>query len=277
MDQAEYETGMERLRQREEQRRRQPQSQESTTTNPNPDLKELVWVKCAGCPAEVGKVFDDGLCWDCHERADLAKEAHRIALERTKTALKRLREQVGEADYAKFTWERFESTFQNRKAWDAARAFNPDTSNLYLWGSNGSGKSHLGVCVARDWVEKGKVGEFWLAKRLVRNFMALNLKSEQYDAEMDRICGLDVLVIEELGRGADSVKSLEILFEIFDGRKRTGKNGLICLSNASPDELQVKFGDRTISERIVELMPMGSIIELSESVSWRLKNRKGAA
>lgn len=186
----------------------------------------------------------NGLCPKCV--ADL--QARRRQEERAQALRARLIELLGgEKPYREFTFERFEITPENQLAYERSKHFNPSTDHLYLWGPCGVGKTHLALAIARRCFEETLLVTIVQAWQLSRKVRMKDPDQEQ--AAVDHFVQAEVLVLDDLGSGADTLFSRQILQEILDARDVTDRAGLIVTSKYSLDELAAKFGDDSISSR----------------------------
>jgi DNA replication protein DnaC len=187
----------------------------------------------------------NGLCPKCV--ADL--QARRQQEERAQALRAELIELLGgEKPYREFTFERFEITPENQLAYERSKHFNPATDHLYLWGSCGVGKTHLALAIARRCFEETLLVTILQAWQLSRKVRMKDPEQEQ--VAVDRFVQAEVLVLDDLGSGGDTVFSRQILQEILDARDVTDRAGLVVTSKYSLDELAAKLGDDSISSRL---------------------------
>ncbi len=72
----------------------------------------------------------------------------------------------------------------------------------------------------------------------------------QEQAAIDELVCAEVLVLDDLGMGADSAFSRQILQEILDRRNFNEVGGLLINSKYSLDELAAKLADDSIPSRL---------------------------
>lgn len=184
---------------------------------------------------------DDGFCPDCSKAAEAA---------RSKKARQRMFVEacLGSKGLREFTFESYKRTPENADAFGIAQGFNPTAHNLYLYGTCGSGKTHLAGAAWRKRVEEGLACEFLKHPELSRLF-----RKKEADEEkmlLKKFADYDVLVIDDIGVGRSTEFSNQILYEILDARISNYKNGLILTSNLSLEDFAMKVGDDRLPSRI---------------------------
>lgn len=122
--------------------------------------------------------------------------------------------------------------------------------NLYLWGKQtGTGKSHLaGASYRHACIEKGLWGSFWKPSSLLRYLRVLD--AEEQEKRILKLIRDPMLVIDDLGIGNITDFSLQIFYDIIDGRWMNESNGLIITANLSLDDLAKKLDDDRLPSRI---------------------------
>lgn len=163
----------------------------------------------------------------------------------------------GERPYRQFTFEGYDVTAGNQVAFGRSKNFDPASENLYLWGACGVGKTHLACACARHCFEETLSVEILLAGQLSRKVRMREPDQEQ--TVIDQFVRVDVLALDDLGKGTDSAFARLVLQEILDGRDFRDRGGLIVTSQYSPDALANKLGDDAIPSRLVG---MCSVIEI---------------
>lgn len=197
--------------------------------------------KCPSCNTEWTRLEESGFCPDCHNKAEL---------ERTKKARQKMFIEacLGSLGYKQFTLGNYQQTFDNAEAYKACVNFDPAKDNLYLYGSCGSGKTHLAGATWRIRVNDGLPCEFIKHPELSRLFRKIEVAEEK--CLLKKFAEFDVLVIDDIGVGRSTEFSNQILYEILDNRINNLKNGLILTSNLSLDDFARKVGDDRLPSRI---------------------------
>lgn len=147
-----------------------------------------------------------------------------------------------------YTFERFNTTFDNNRAFMAAKEFNPSTQNIFLWGTCGVGKTHLACAIVREAVKKDLTAIFMKPSRLMR-YMRVK-EADLQEARIKELARVDVLVIDELGLGKETEFARQILQEILDMRELNRKCGLVITGNYSLEEYATKLGEDPIPSRL---------------------------
>lgn len=150
--------------------------------------------------------------------------------------------------YRVFTFERYRITPANRAAFAQAKAFDASKLNLYLWGPCGVGKTHLAVAILRQSFTRGASGAMTTPFQLVRRLRMKAPDDEQ--RTIDELVNAKVLVIDDLGAGAESVYARQALQEILDRRDCGDRGGLVVTSPFSPTVLGRRMGDGAVASRL---------------------------
>ena len=176
----------------------------------------------------------------------------------------------GPMPYEKFTLERFESISGNEEAFSLGGNFDPEETNLFLWGCCGGGKTHLSTAIARKQAEKGVRVSRQTVAEFLRNFRALEGYVEQ--EKISVYARIPMLIWDDLGRGNISDFGLDILCEIADKRLMNYRRGLIVTSNFSPEQLVSKFQDDRLVSRLVGMCSVAHMEGPKECHGdWRIK------
>jgi DNA replication protein DnaC len=187
----------------------------------------------------------DGICPACV--ASLARE--REEKQRALVLRKELIELLGgEKPYREFTYDRFQATPGNQLAFERCSHFDPVTENLYLWGSCGVGKTHLGYATARRCFDETLSVVILPAGQLTRRARMKDPDQEQ--AIIDQWVRADALVLDDLGSGPDTAYRLQLWQEILDARDFRDRAGILVTSKYDLSALAQKLGDDSIPSRL---------------------------
>lgn len=104
---------------------------------------------------------------------------------------------------------------------------------VYLWGADGSGRSHLMQAVCHDWLGRDKSVQY-LPLTELRNY-----PPEQVMADLEY---LDLVCIDEVNLVADQDSWLEQLFHFFN-RSRAREGCLLISADAPPSQLGLSLAD----------------------------------
>jgi len=143
---------------------------------------------------------------------------------------------------------------------------------IFMYGPNGTGKTHLAVAIMRSLTLAGELDWYFIkAPRLLMAIRrAFKEKYAQTEEEfIERFINYKYLVIDELGVEKITDWSLQTLYLIIDGRSDALKSTIIT-SNLSPREVRREIEAR-IASRIVG---MSSEILEFKCADWRLVKRR---
>lgn len=207
----------------------------------------------AGTGVSHSQLTDD-LCPACHAALEIKRKKEQGALAMRAGLVQLL---GGEKPYREFTLERYKVTPENQFAYESCKDLNPATSNLYLRGACGVGKTHLAYAVARRCFEETLSVAILLAYQLSRKVRMKDPDREQ--AAINELVDTEVLVLDDLGTGPETAYTQQILQEILDGRQFHDHAGLVVTSTYSLDELAQKMGNDAIPSR---LAGMCAVVEI---------------
>jgi DNA replication protein DnaC len=132
--------------------------------------------------------------------------------------------------YYNATWENWiADTKEKKDAIDAVRN-NAWTTNLFLYGNNGTGKTHLAMCLTKEGAVYGRLSD--ICRRIRHNF-------DDEEAILNSLGKCKLLIIDEIGRQKASDFEYNTLFEIIDRR----------WDNVLPTTLITNFSLKEFSER----------------------------
>lgn len=133
---------------------------------------------------------------------------------------------------------------------DHFRDFKKMSKGLLLYGTVGTGKSHVAACIANALIDQGY-------KVLMSNFATMvNILQSSFDGKQEYIDSLNryaLLIIDDLGAERKSEFMQEQVFNIIDARCRSGLP-MIITSNLSMKQLTepTEIGFSRIYDRILE-------------------------
>lgn len=128
--------------------------------------------------------------------------------------------------------------------------FRKQGKGLLLYGTVGTGKSHMAACIANDLIDQGR-------KVLMTNFATMvNIIQSSFSGRQEYIDSLNkysLLIIDDLGAERKSEFMQEQVFNIIDARYRSGKP-MIITTNLTAEEMKKpsEIGQGRIYDRILE-------------------------
>jgi DNA replication protein DnaC len=190
----------------------------------------------------------DGLCPQCFESVEIARQVQRRNDHQRETLIKLL---GGPKPYREFTFARYQVTTGNQAAFERAKRFDPATSNLYFWCAGRLGKTHLALAILRYWFEQGRSVVWSTPARLIRR---LRMKPPDEEQQVIDACVLaEVFLLDDFGSGVETAYARQILQEILDGRDFQDRGGLMITSRSAPGRLARSRADDAISSRVTSL------------------------
>lgn len=164
-------------------------------------------------------------CPNCHD----AKQAQRA----------KMKHQL-EGDLQTKTFDNYLITDGNRAAYQAALEFTANPRGfLTLWGEYGPGKTHLLAAIT---IRLGNRARYFTFPDLVSQYREA-VGQSKVEEFYDRLCGIEVLVIDEIDKVELSGWTREQSYRIFDYRYRnTETKGLVMALNKDPNELDESMG-----------------------------------
>ena len=128
--------------------------------------------------------------------------------------------------------------------------FRKDGKGLLLYGTVGTGKSHMAACIANRLIDEGH-------RVLMTNFATMvNVLQSSFDGRQEYIDSLNryaLLILDDLGAERKSEYMQEQVFNIIDARYRSGIP-MIITTNLTAEEMKkpTDLGNSRIYDRILE-------------------------
>lgn len=220
-------------------------------------LLAATWPICPVCDQHAEPGRD---CETCVNNKTIA-EYEKAEKERHDAWQRKLRAQQlgGLKAFEQFKLEKY----TNKTAIELCAGY-PD-NNLFIWGTAGTGKTHLATALLR------KHREVLVVKpqQIYRDCRGIK-SGEDEQAAINYYINMPLLVIDDLGVDKKTDFSFSTLYEIIEGRDMACKKGLIVTSNLSLTALSERMGDDRITSRIAG---MCKIIELTGK-DYRLEAKK---
>ncbi len=127
--------------------------------------------------------------------------------------------------------------------------FNQEFNNLYFYGTVGTGKSFLSICIAKEILESGHSVLYFSSASL---FDRLSTYAFDYQAKssmralLDDLYECDLLIIDDLGTELTNQFVSTQLFACLNER-HLNKKATVISTNLSLEELQKRYSDRVFS------------------------------
>ena len=131
--------------------------------------------------------------------------------------------------------------------------FPADYSNLFFYGTVGTGKSFLSGCIARELIEKGCSVIYFSAaglfETLSRSMFDYKNKDELHSLHED-LYGCDLLIIDDLGTECINNVTASQFFSLLNER-HLSKKATIISTNLFLEDIQNRYSERIFS-RIID-------------------------
>ena len=120
--------------------------------------------------------------------------------------------------------------------------------NIIISGLTGTGKSFLTNCIAKALDERMFSVIRLSSYKMINDLFDLYISdSTEFNAELDRLCRVDVLIIDDLGTELMKENfTLNTIYYLLDKRLELDKAGIVS-TNLSPKKLEDKYSDRIMS------------------------------
>jgi DNA replication protein DnaC len=130
---------------------------------------------------------------------------------------------------------------------------------LWLFGEVGTGKTTLAMVVAKAALEDGRSVAIYSLPRLLNEIRRTydDASDSSYVQLLDRLAGVDLLHVDDLGAEKSSPWVLEQLYAIVNARYEAEKS-MVITTNLDREELVEQITERTVSrlEEMCEVIPV---------------------
>lgn len=127
------------------------------------------------------------------------------------------------------------------------RNFDSTNENLLFYGTSGTGKSFLSICIAKALLDRGHLVVYRTAENLIQNLRRIRFEGDE-NLE-DLLINCDLLIIDDLGAEQISDFSKTELFNLLNKRILNDKN-MIVSTNCKLEEILQIYSER-ISSRLL--------------------------
>lgn len=158
--------------------------------------------------------------------------------------------------YRMYTYATLREHSGNRAAIEAARQLDGST-NLYLWGAAGNGKTHLAIAIAHERAKNQRVA-FWSIPALFQRLRWAALG----EASCPDLLGPDTLVLDDIGKIKGTEFVFQELYRIVEERW-SNERSTVFTANHRPSEAAARIIDDTPSQgALTSRFAAGRVVEV---------------
>ncbi|WP_029323352.1 ATP-binding protein [Butyrivibrio sp. AE3004] len=169
--------------------------------------------------------------------------------------------------------ERFLGAVKTSK--DFIKNFESLYPNLLFYGTVGTGKSFLSICIAKEILEMGHSVLYFSAASLFSLIQSNSFdfkKSEELRTLFDDLYNTDLLIIDDLGTEHVTNTSIPQLFTCINERMNRNKSTIIT-TNFSLDDIKSMYSER-VSSRIASSYHLCKLTGKDIRIMKKVQNRK---
>lgn len=214
----------------------------------------------AGFPSDyLEPVYVCPLCQDTGYRGDEKCTCLKKAIAESLFSENNLSALTKENNFEKLSYEFYQGEdlahFKNavQSCRDFVDKFTIDYNNLLFYGTVGTGKSFLSLCIAKELLERGYSVIYFSSSELFRVLSDVMFGRDDrtvLKSVRDNLYGAELLIIDDLGTELTNSASAAQLFSLLNERHIHSKPTIIS-TNLNLNELQERYADRIFS-RLLE-------------------------
>jgi DNA replication protein DnaC len=143
--------------------------------------------------------------------------------------------------------------------------------NWLIHGPSGVGKSHLATAIGYEAIRQGMTVHSGSTHHLVADLIG-SRSDGTHAKRMNRLVGLDLLILDDFGLRTHTPSGAEELYEIV--RRRYERGSILLTSNRAPEEWPAVFGDDLLASAALDRLTHHAHITCITGKSYRQEERK---